>query len=53
VAHEFAVTQGAQSVACLHELESVFGVGQVFANKRYDNHREHTCIAMWCAGGRI
>jgi len=32
VAHEFAVTQGAQSVACLRELESFFGVGQVLAN---------------------
>jgi hypothetical protein len=41
VAHEFAVTQGAQSVSCLHELVSFFGVGQVLANKRYDNHREH------------
>ena len=35
------VTQGAQSVSCLHELQSFFGVGQVLANKRYDNHREH------------
>jgi LAGLIDADG endonuclease len=41
VAHEFVVTQGAQSVSCLNELESFFGVGQVLANKRYDNHREH------------
>jgi hypothetical protein len=41
VAHEFAVTQGARSVTCLQELESFFGVGQVLANKRYDNHREH------------
>jgi LAGLIDADG endonuclease len=41
VAHEFAVTQGAQSVSCLRELESFFGVAQVLANKRYDNHREH------------
>ena len=41
VSHEFAVTQGAQSVSCLHELVSFFGVGQVLANKRYDNHREH------------
>lgn len=41
VAHEFAVTQGAQSVSCLHELGAFFGVGQVLANKRYDNHREH------------
>ena len=41
VAHEFAVTQGAQSVACLHELREFFGVGQVIANRRYDDHHEH------------
>ena len=41
VSHEFAVTQGAQSVSCLHELVEFFGVGQVIANRRYDNHREH------------
>jgi len=41
VTHEFAVTQGAQSVSCLHELRDFFGVGQVLVNKRYDNHREH------------
>jgi hypothetical protein len=41
VTHEFVVTQGAQSVSCLYELESFFEVGQVLANKRYDDHREH------------
>ncbi len=41
VSHELAVTQGAQSVSCLHELQSFFGVGQVLPNRRYDNHREH------------
>ena len=41
VTHEFAVTQGAQSVGVLHELREFFGVGQVIANRRYDNHREH------------
>ena len=41
VAHEFAVTQGAQSVSVLHELHEYFGVGQVIANRRNDNHREH------------
>jgi hypothetical protein len=41
VAHELAVTQGAQSVHCLHELEEFFGMGQVIPNRRYDNHREH------------
>ena len=41
VAHEFAVTQGAKSVACLQELCEFFGVGQVLINTRYDNHKEH------------
>jgi len=41
VAHEFAVTQGAKSIACLHMLKSFFGVGQVLVNTRYDNHKEH------------
>jgi hypothetical protein len=41
VAHEFAVTQGASSVSCLHELREFFGVGQVLINTRYDNHKEH------------
>ena len=40
VTHEFVVTQGAQSVSCLHDLREFFGVGQVVRNKRYDNHRE-------------
>jgi hypothetical protein len=41
VAHEFAVTQGAKSVSCLHELREFFGVGKVLINTRYDNHKEH------------
>jgi hypothetical protein len=41
VSHELAVTQGAQSVSCLYELRSFFGIGQVLQNKRYDNHKEH------------
>jgi hypothetical protein len=41
VSHEFAVTQGAQSIACLEVLKNFFGVGQVLANRRYDDHREH------------
>jgi hypothetical protein len=41
VAHEFAVTQGAKSVECLHRLRQFFGVGQVTVNRRYDNHKEH------------
>jgi hypothetical protein len=41
VAHEFAVTQGVQSISCLRELQRFFAVGQLVPNKRYDNHREH------------
>jgi hypothetical protein len=41
VTHEFVVTQGERSLACLHELHEFFGVGQVIINNRYDNHREH------------
>jgi len=41
VAHEFAVTQGARSVESLHVLQEFFGVGAVYINKRYDNHKEH------------
>ena len=41
VAHEFAVTQGASSVDSLQLLVKFFGVGCVYINKRYDNHKEH------------
>lgn len=41
VFHEFAVTQGAKSVQCLHDLVEFFGVGSVIVNRRYDDHREH------------
>ena len=40
VSHELAVTQGARSIKALVELQRFFGVGQVFKNKRYDNHKE-------------
>ena len=41
VSHDFVVTQGASSVRCLEELREFFGVGKVYINRRYDNHREH------------
>jgi hypothetical protein len=41
VSHEFAVTQGAKSVSCLHEPGEFFAVGGVLPNRRSDNHREH------------
>ena len=38
--HEFVVTQGARSVESLRGLKDFFGVGAVYRNTRYDNHRE-------------
>jgi hypothetical protein len=40
VSHEFVVTEGAKSRSCLDEIREFFGVGQVLANHRYDNHKE-------------
>lgn len=37
---EFAVAQGASSRDVLEELVRFFGCGKVYANARYDNHRE-------------
>ena len=41
VAHEFAVTQGESSKPSLIKLKKFFGVGEIYINKRYDNHKEH------------
>ena len=50
VAHEFAVTQGASSVDSLHLLMKFFGVGKVYINNRYDNHKEH--LYRYCVRAR-
>jgi hypothetical protein len=39
--HEFAITQGARSLSALEKIKTFFGVGNIYINKRYDNHREH------------
>ena len=41
VGHEFAVTQGAKSVDSLYAFVEFFGIGDVYQNTRYDNHKEH------------
>lgn len=41
VSHNFAVVQGAKSKSSLEELQKFFGVGKVYINRRYDNHKEH------------
>lgn len=38
---EFVITQGAKSRSALEEVKSFFGCGRIYANKRYDNHKEH------------
>jgi len=50
VGHMFVVTQGAKSVECLHMLKEFFGVGEVYANRRFDNHKEH--LYQYCVARR-
>ncbi len=38
---EFVVTQGAKSLSVLKEIKSFFDCGNIFVNKRYDNHNEN------------
>jgi hypothetical protein len=51
VAHEFAVTQGAQSVSCLHELKEFFGVGRSSPTGDTTTTAS-TCFGMSCGDGR-
>lgn len=37
---EFVVTQGAKSLHALEAIESFFGCGKIFINRRHDNHHE-------------
>jgi hypothetical protein len=39
--YEFAITQGESSLKSLEEIKNFFGVGNLYINKRYDNHKEH------------
>jgi hypothetical protein len=39
--HEFAVTQGKKSLESLQEIQNYFGIGKIYENKRYDNHKEN------------
>lgn len=38
---EFVLTQGAKSVSLLEEIQSHFGCGRIYENRRTDNHREN------------
>lgn len=43
---EFVVTQGEKSLNALKKINKFFGCGNVFVNRRYDNHREN--IYRYC-----
>src|SRR5258708_7398023 len=38
---EFVVTQGAKSLTVLEEMQSYFGCGKIYENRRIDSHREN------------
>lgn len=38
---EFVATQGEKSLKALEKLQSFFGCGRIFINRRHDNHREN------------
>ena len=41
VFHEFIVTQGEKSLPALKDLKNFFRVGNIYINRRHDNHKEH------------
>ncbi len=43
---EFVITQGAKSIEALERIKTFFGCGNIFVNRRHDNHREH--IYRYC-----
>jgi len=38
---EFVATQGEKSILALEKLQSFFGCGRIFVNRRHDNHNEN------------
>ncbi len=41
IAHEFSVVQGEKSLTVLQLLKDFFKVGNIYVNRRYDNHKEN------------
>ena len=41
ISHEFAVVQGEKSINSLKKLKDFFKVGNIYINRRYDNHKEN------------
>lgn len=50
IAHEFAVVQGEKSLESLKKIKDYFGVGNIYINRRYDNHKEH--LYRYCVSAR-
>lgn len=38
---EFVITQGERSLRALESIKKFFGTGNIFINRRHDNHREN------------
>src|SRR5690606_27018941 len=38
---EFVITQGEKSLSALYKFKDFFGCGNIFINRRYDNHTEN------------
>ncbi len=41
IAHEFSVVQGEKSLTVLKAMKDFFGIGNIYVNRRYDNHKEN------------
>jgi len=41
ISHKFAVVQGERSIDSLKKLKNFFKVGNIYINRRYDNHKEN------------
>lgn len=41
IVHRFAVVQGEKSIDSLKEIHKFFGVGDLYVNRRHDNHKEN------------
>lgn len=47
---EFVITQGEKSLPALEKYQAYFDCGNIFVNKRYDNHNEH--LHRYCVRSR-
>ena len=48
---EFVITQSPSSKSVLEAIKDYFNCGNIYINRRYDNHREH--VYRYCVRSRI